>query len=139
MPNYNRVMLMGHLTRDPEMKVLESGTTVTNVSIAVNRSYTNKNTGESVEDVCFVDLEAWNRTAETLAEFFTKGRPIHIEGRLRQQRWQNEEGENRSKLVVVIDAWQFVDKRDEEDSETATATTTETTTQVTDDDDDIPF
>ena len=62
------------------MKVLESGTTVTNASIAVNRSYTNKDTGESIEDVCFVDLESWNRTAETLAEFFTKGRPIHIEG-----------------------------------------------------------
>ena len=88
MASYNKVILMGNLTRDPELKYLQSGMAVANLGLAVNRVYTDRQSGEKKEEVCFVDAEAWGKTAETMNEYLQKGRPVFVEGRLRQQRWE---------------------------------------------------
>ena len=102
MPSYNEVTLMGNLTRDPEMKFLQSGTPVTNFSIAMNEKYTNKQTGEVNESVCFVECEAWDRQAEIVNEYVAKGSPIFIKGSLKFDSWETPEGEKRSKLKVRV-------------------------------------
>ena len=111
MASYNKVILMGNLTRDPELKYLPSGMAVANLGLAVNRVYTDRQSGEKKEEVCFVDAEAWGKTAETMNEYLQKGRPVFVEGRLRQQRWETDDGQNRSKHVVVVDAFKFIDSR----------------------------
>lgn len=110
MPNLNRVTLMGHLTRDPELRFVAGGSPVCNLSLAINRRYRNAR-DELKEDVCYVDCEAWGRTGETISEYLSKGRPVFIEGRLKLDQWQGSEGQNRSKLKVVIEQFQFVDSR----------------------------
>lgn len=107
MPNYNKVMLMGNLTRDVELKYTAANTAVANLGMAVNRRY--RVNEESREETTFVDCEAWGRTAENLNKFFSKGRPIFIEGRLKLDEWQDKEGNKRSKLRVVIENFEFVD------------------------------
>ena len=111
MASYNRVILMGNLTRDPEMKYLPSGAHVTNFGIAMNEKYTDRESGEDKEIVCFVDVEAWGKQAETINEYFSKGRPIFIEGSLRFDSWETPEGEKRSKLKVRLNRFQFVGSR----------------------------
>ena len=111
MPNLNKVMLMGNLTRDPELRYTPSNTAVANIGIAVNRRWRNAQTGEQQEETTFVDCEAWSRTAETINQYLRKGRPIFIEGRLKLDQWQDPNGNNRSKLKVVIETFQFVDSR----------------------------
>lgn len=107
----NRVMLMGNLTRDPELRNLPSGSSVTSFGIAVNRKYKDKN-GATTEETTFVDCEAFGRTAEVIAEYLAKGRKALIEGRLKLDQWQDKQsGENRSKLKVIVDQFHFVDSR----------------------------
>ncbi|MDP7070465.1 MAG: single-stranded DNA-binding protein [Phycisphaerales bacterium] len=106
----NKVFLMGNLTRDVQLKHTANNTAVANLGLAVNRRYRN-NAGEMQEETTFVDCEAWGRTAETMAKYLSKGRPVFIEGRLRLDEWQDREGNRRSKLVVVIDTFTFVDSR----------------------------
>jgi single-strand DNA-binding protein len=108
MANLNKVLLIGRLTRDPESRSLSSGSTVVSFGLAVNRTYTRRDSGEKVEDTCFVDVEAWNRTGETIARYMKKGRQIFIEGRLKFDSWERE-GQRRSKLSVVADTFQFID------------------------------
>jgi len=110
MASYNRVILMGNLTRDPELRYLPSNTPVVNLGLAVNRRYKNQQ-GEQQEEVTFVDCEAFARPAEVINQYLGKGQPIHIEGRLRLDQWQSQDGQNRSKLKVVIENFQFVDRR----------------------------
>ena len=107
MASFNRVMLMGNLTRNPELKYTPSGTAVTDLGLAVNESFKNK-AGETVEQTCFVDVVVWGRQAETASEFLTKGSPAFIEGRLQFDQWENQEGEKRSKLRVRADRVQFL-------------------------------
>ena len=107
MPNYNKVMLMGNLTRDVELKHTASNTAVANLAMAVNRRY--RVNDETREETTFVDCEAWGRTAENISKFFSKGRPIFIEGRLKLDEWQDRDGNKRSKLRVVIENFEFVD------------------------------
>ena len=107
MPNYNRVILMGNLTRDPELRVLEGETSVCHISLAVNRIYRDQK-GDKQEEVTFVDCEAWRRNADTIYKYLTKGSPIHIEGRLRLDQWIDKEENKRSKMKVVIERFQFV-------------------------------
>lgn len=102
MASYNKVILMGNLTRDPEVKYLPSGTAVANFGIAINERYTDRDSGEQRENVCFVDVEAWNRQAEIASEYLSKGSPIFIEGSLRFDSWETPEGEKRSKLKVRV-------------------------------------
>lgn len=111
MANFNRVMLMGNLTRDVELKYTPSNQAVANIGLAVNRRYKTKDTGEQREETTFVDCEAWGRTAEVMNQYLAKGRPVFIEGRLKLDSWQDKDGGNRSKLKVVVENFQFVDSR----------------------------
>jgi len=110
MPNLNKVMLMGNLTRDPELRYTPSNTPVATIGIAVNRQWRNQS-GETQEETTFVDCDAWGRTAEVMSQYLQKGRPVFIEGRLRLDQWQDREGNNRSRLKVVIENFQFIDSR----------------------------
>ena len=123
MPSYNRVILMGHLTRDPELKELQNGS-VCNFGIAVNESWKDKS-GEKQERVTFVDCTAWNGTGEAIAKYLEKGRAIHIEGRLQQDQWEDKDGQKRSKLKVVVESFQFADsKRDDARDQRQSSNTT---------------
>lgn len=110
MPNLNKVMLMGNLTRDPELRYTAGNTAVVNLGLAVNRRWKNQN-GEQQEETTFVDCEAWGRTAEVLNQYLQKGRPVYLEGRLRLDQWQDKDGQNRSKLKVVVETFQFIDAK----------------------------
>lgn len=99
----------GNLTRDPETTTLPSGDSVTNFSVAVNDVYIDKQ-GNKVENTDYIDCKAYGKTADNIAKFFNKGRPIIIEGELRQEKWvDKQDGGNRSKLIVVANKFHFVD------------------------------
>ncbi len=115
MASYNKVILMGNLTRDPEMKYLPSGTAVANFGIAVSERYTDRQTGEQKENVCFVDVEAWDRQAEIVNEYLSKGSPVFIDGALKFESWETEDGTKRNKLKVRLLRFQFVGGRRDED------------------------
>jgi single-strand DNA-binding protein len=101
MPNFNKVILMGNLTRDPEVKYTTSGTARANFGIATNRIYTDSQSGERKQDTCFVDVTAFGRTAEICGEYLNKGSLLFLEGRLDYYSWETETGERRSKLSVI--------------------------------------
>lgn len=102
MSNFNKVILAGNITRDPELRHTPSGTAVAELGIAINRSWFNKSTNKKNEETTFVDVTLWGKTAEIAAEYLTKGRSVLIEGRLQLDTWQDKEtGKNRSKLKVV--------------------------------------
>ncbi|MEI6024134.1 MAG: single-stranded DNA-binding protein [Phycisphaerales bacterium] len=108
MANLNKVMLMGNLTRDIELKVLPQGNqTVGNFGIAMNRKF-KSTSGEEREEVTFVDCEAWGRTAEIMKQYLSKGRPVFIEGRLKLDQWEDKEGKKQSRLRVVVENFQFI-------------------------------
>ncbi|HEY2343997.1 MAG TPA: single-stranded DNA-binding protein [Chthoniobacteraceae bacterium] len=112
MPNLNKVMLMGNLTRDPEIKYTPKGTAVTEFGLAVNRVYTSES-GEKKEETTFVDISMWGRQAEIAAEYLKKGRPVYIEGRLKLDSWDDKQtGQKRSKLRVVGETLQFLGSRE---------------------------
>lgn len=109
MASFNKVMLMGNLTRDIEIRHTPSNTAVGNFGLAVNRKYKTQS-GEQREEVAFIDCEAWGRTAEVMAQYLSKGRPVFIEGRLKFDSWDDKNGGGkRSKLSVVVDNFQFID------------------------------
>lgn len=110
MPNLNRVMLMGHLTRDVELKTLQGGNTVGSFGVAVNHKFKTA-AGEKREEVAFVDCTAWGKTAETLAKYLSKGRAVYVEGRLKLDQWEDKDGGKRSKLSVVVESFQFIDSK----------------------------
>ncbi len=112
MASYNKVLLMGNLTRDIELRYTPSNQAVANIGLAVNRTYKSKD-GQNVEETTFVDCDAWGRTAEVMSQYLSKGRPVFIEGRLKLDQWQDKDGGNRSKLKVVIENFHFVDSRGE--------------------------
>lgn len=112
--NVNKVILMGNLTRDVELKYTAGNQAVANLGLAVNRRYTTAD-GEKREETTFIDCEAWGKTAEIMSKYLGKGRPVFIEGRLKLDSWQDKEsGEKRSKLRVVVESFQFVDSRGDE-------------------------
>ena len=115
MASYNKVILMGNLTRDPEMKYIPSGTAVTNFGLAMNERYTDRQTGEQRENTCFVDIEAWGRQAEIANEYLSKGRPVFIEGALKFDSWEAEDGSRRSRLSVRAFRIQFIGGRSDGD------------------------
>ena len=109
MPNYNKVLLMGRLTRDPEVRYSSSGTAIANLSIAVNRNWRNQD-GQQQEEVTFVDVTAFGKRGETVGQYLKKGRPIFIEGHLRLDQWDDKQtGQKRSKLAVILDSFEFID------------------------------
>jgi single-strand DNA-binding protein len=111
MASVNKVMLLGNLTRDPELRYTPQGAAVCEFALALNRVYTNKQSGQRVEEVHFVDIVAWGRTAELCAEYLKKGRQAFVEGRLTQDRWESPEGKKMSKLRVTAEAVTFVGSR----------------------------
>ncbi len=115
MASYNKVILMGNLTRDPEMKYLPSGTAVANFGLAMSERYTDRQTGEQKENVCFVDVEAWDKQAELVNEYLSKGSPIFIEGSLKFESWEAEDGTKRNKLKVRLFRLQFIGGRRDDD------------------------
>jgi single-strand DNA-binding protein len=108
MPNLNKVMLMGNLTRDIEMRNLPSGMAVAAFGLAVNRRWKNAQ-GEQQEEVTFVDLEAFGKPAETMNQYLRKGSAVFIEGRLKLDQWDDKDGGKRSKMKVVVESFQFID------------------------------
>lgn len=108
MPSYNKVLLMGNLTRDPELRFTASGTAVAGFGLAVNRKY--KSGDDWKEDVCFVDITVWGRQGENCAEYLNKGSGVFVEGRLNMQSWETQDGQKRNKLEVVANTVQFLGK-----------------------------
>lgn len=111
MANVNKVILIGNVTRDPEVKFTPKGSAVTDVGLAINRNYTLDN-GEKREETIFVDVELWGRLAEIAGEYAKKGRPIYIEGRLRMDTWEDKaSGQKRSRMKVVGENLQLLGGR----------------------------
>jgi len=111
--SFNKTILMGNLTRDPEIRSLPSGQTVTNFGLAVNETWTDKASGEKREEVCFVDVDAWGRQGEVVLEYFSKGKPILVEGKLKFRQWEAEDGGKRSKHSITLDRFSFVGSRND--------------------------
>ena len=109
MASYNRVILVGNLTRDPELRYIPSGTAVSEIGLAVNDRV--KKEGQWTDETTFVDVTLWARTAEIANEYLSKGSNILIEGRLKFDSWENNEGQKRSKLRVVADRMQMLGSR----------------------------
>ncbi len=111
MSSYNKVLLMGNLTRDPEVRYTPKGNAVTDLGLAVNRSYT-LDSGERREEVTFVEITVWGRQAELAGQYLHKGRPVFIEGRLQLDSWEDKNtGEKRNKLRVVCENMRFIGSR----------------------------
>jgi len=109
MASFNRVILMGNLTRDPELRYTPKGTAVARITLAVNRTYTGED-GQKKEEVSFVDVDAWGRQAEVISQYMKKGRPLLVEGRLKQDTWEDKNTKQKqSKLKVVLETFAFVD------------------------------
>jgi single-strand DNA-binding protein len=109
MASLNKVMLLGNLTRDPEIKYLPSGTAVADIGLAINRRFRTQQ-GEDKEETCFVSVEVWGRQAETCGEYLSKGSPLLVEGRLKYEEWERD-GKKNSRLKVVAERTQFVGGR----------------------------
>ena len=108
MASYNKVLLMGNLTRDPEVRYTPKGTAIANIGLAVNRRWTTEG-GEQKEEVTFIDIEVWGRQAETVGQYLSKGKPIFVEGRLKLDSWEDKEsGQKKSKMKVVCEHFQFL-------------------------------
>lgn len=111
MASFNKVILAGNLTRDPELRYTPKGTAIAKLGLAINRSYTTES-GEKREEVTFVDVDAFGRQAENIGKFFRKGRPILIEGRLKLDQWEDKTThQKKSRLGVVLDSFSFLDSK----------------------------
>jgi len=109
MASFNKVILAGNLTRDPELRYTPKGTAIARIGLAVNRTWKTE-TGETKEEVTFVDVDAFGRQAEVIAQYMKKGRPFLVEGRLRLDQWDDKQtGQKRSRLAVVLEGFSFLD------------------------------
>ena len=113
--NFNKVVLMGRLTRDPETKDLPSGTKVTELGLAINDTYSTN--GEKRTDTLFIDCSAFGRTGENIERYFSKGRPILVEGKLTLSEWEKDDGSKGKKYRVRVDKFEFVDNKSAEERE----------------------
>jgi len=113
MASFNKVIIVGNLTRDPEVRFIPSGTAVCDITLAVNSQWTDRKSNERKEEVTFVEVTLWGRTAEIAGEYLGKGRPVLIEGRLHQDSWEDKEtGQKRSKMKVIAESMQLLGSRD---------------------------
>ena len=143
MASYNKVIIVGNLTRDPELKNTTGGTSVADLGIAINDNYKNK-AGETVEQTTFVDVVVWGRQAETANEFLSKGSSVLIEGKLQLDQWDAEDGSKRSKMRVRADRVQFLSTKSQSTGGRPSSVHDEKPNKDVpadfgDDDDDIPF
>ena len=114
---FNKVILLGNLTRDPEVRTLPSGASVARLSLAINRTWADKD-GNRKEDVTYVDVDAFGRQAEVIGKHFAKGKPIHVEGRLKLDQWTDKTtGEKKSRLGVVLEGFSFCGDNDRQGGE----------------------
>ena len=138
MASLNKVFLIGNLTRAPELRYTPSGTAVSDVRLAVNRSYATQS-GERREETCFLTVVVWGKQAETCAEYLDKGSPVLVEGRLQTREWDGKDGQKRTVVEVVADRVQFMGRA----KSGAPAATTPSAEPFADDgargDDDVPF
>lgn len=112
MAGYNKVILIGNLTRDPELRYTPKGVAIARIGLAVNRNWRDATSGELKEEVTFVDIDAFGKQAETLGQYMKKGSPLMVEGRLRFDTWEDKQtNQKRSKLGVVLESFQFLDSR----------------------------
>lgn len=108
MASFNRVIIIGNLTRDPEMRQLPSGQNVCRFGLASNRQYRNKQSGDMVQEVCFIDVDVWGAQAESCKQYLSKGRPVLVEGRLKFDTWQTQDGTTRNKHGLVAERVVFM-------------------------------
>lgn len=116
---YNRVVLVGNLTRDPEYKQLTSGQAVCRLGLATNRQFKNRQTGNMVQEVCYIDIDVWGAQAESCNQYLQKGRPVLVEGRLKLDTWEDAQGQSRSKHSIVADRVVFLSSAEGADVEEA--------------------
>jgi single-strand DNA-binding protein len=139
MANVNKVILIGNVTRDIELKYTKKGTAVASASLALNRSFKNEQ-GEKHEEVTFVDVEFWGRVAEVVSEYVKKGSPLYVEGRLKQETWEDKEsGGKRQRIKVVAENIQLLSSRGQKKSESVESAEGPVTRPLSSADDDIPF
>lgn len=112
MASFNKVILLGNLTRDPETRVTANGNTICKLGMAVSRVYSTRD-GERKEETTFVDIDAFGKQAEVITKYMRKGRPLMVEGRLKLDQWETNDGQKRSKLGVILENFQFVGGRDD--------------------------
>jgi single-strand DNA-binding protein len=111
MASFNKVILVGNLTRDPELRYTPKGTAVAKIGLAVNRTWKSES-GETKEEVSFIDVEAWGRQAEVIGQYMRKGRPLLVEGRLKLDTWEDKNThQKQSKLKVVLEGFSFLDSK----------------------------
>lgn len=114
MANFNKVILAGNLTRDPELRYTPKGTAIARIGLAINRRFAGED-GQPREETTFVDVDAFGKQAETIGQYLRKGRPILIEGRLKLDQWDDKQtGQKRSKLGVVMESFQFLDSKEKD-------------------------
>src|SRR6266550_5549829 len=116
MANFNKVILAGNLTRDPELRYTPKGTAIAKLGLAINRTWKTE-TGETKEEVTFVDVDAFGRQAEVIGQYMKKGRPFLVEGRLKLDQWEDKNThQKQSKLKVVLEGFSFIDSKAASDS-----------------------
>ena len=108
MASFNRVILLGNLCREPELRKTPSGVSVVELRMAINEYFKNRQTGERTEKTCYVDVVVWNQQAELCQQYLTKGSPLLVEGRLSYDEWKTPQGETRNRLRITADRIQFV-------------------------------
>ena len=118
MASLNKVLLIGNLTRDPELRYIPSGSAVATFTIGVNRFYTTQ-TGEKKEQASFIRIVVWGRRAEVCGEYLSKGSPVFVEGRLQSRDWQTQDGQKRNTVEVIADNIQFLKMGDRQGSASA--------------------
>jgi single-strand DNA-binding protein len=119
MASYNRIIIVGNLTRDPDYKQLSTGAAVCRLGLASNRQYKNRQSGSVTQEVCYIDVDVWGPQAETCRQYLAKGRPVLVEGRLKLDSWQDAEGQNRSKHSIVAERVVFLGSNTAESVESA--------------------
>lgn len=120
MANLNKALLMGNLTRDPELRYAPNGSAVTTFTVAMSRAF-NTAAGEKKEDVCYVRVVCWGKLAQTCSEYLFKGRPVFVEGRLQSRSWQAQDGSKRNTLEVIAQSVQFLGRGRQQEGGSAAA------------------
>jgi len=129
MSNFNKVVLVGNLVTDPELKEIGDNNSVVRFRMAINRRYTTKS-GEKKEDTTYIDCEMWGPRAGVIAEYVKKADPILVEGHLKQENWENKDGEKRSKILVSIEDFEFLQRRSSEQKESSEKSTVKTSKKI---------
>ena len=139
MSSFNKVILLGNLVADPELRVTQNGHSIAKFTLAINRSFITKE-GDQRDEVSYVSIDAFGKQADTISNYLSKGNPILVEGRLRQDRWETQQGEKRTKLVVALESFRFVGQKNDSSVDPVDKNLTKRTEKTNVElDEDIPF